>query len=138
MKTQFRNCLSEIVEALKNDNFQKTKKSAQTIQSETQLLGSLLYEQLTYEAESKNESEKQQAWRQYIAILTECVLIGYDKLEKEEDNRFWWKHLSHRRIDFSKDKQAILNFQEWLKMVIAREEGKLPAWEGIRIVQEQL
>jgi len=35
-------------------------------------------------------------------------------------------------------RSEILNLHTWLKIIIAREKGQLPAWEGIRIVREQL
>jgi len=35
------------------------------------------------------------------------------------------------------DRKAILCYYWWLQMVMARTEGKLPAWEGIRIVRER-
>jgi len=80
-----------------------------------------------------------QAWKKYTAKLAEC----YNELEKQKNNRPWWQRwLSRRRIDYNKnkqneDKQAILNLYWWLKFIMAREEGKLPAWEGIRIVRER-
>ena len=66
-----------------------------------------------------------QAWRKYTAKLAEFIWIGYIELEKIT------------KSDYGKNKQAILNLYWWLQLVMAREEGQLPAWEGIRIVQER-
>jgi len=134
---------NNLYQAIENNNFQEAKQLAQAMrESETnpaqQRLGTLLYELLTC-ATAKTFLEARQAWRQYLLSLTEYTLIGYDEREKEKDYRPWWKRwLSRqRKDDFSEDKQDILNLQGWLKIIMAREEGKLPAWEGIRIVREQ-
>ena len=37
-----------------------------------------------------------------------------------------------------KEKQKRFEAYWWLQTVMAREEGKLPAWEGIQIVREQV
>jgi hypothetical protein len=134
--------LTNIYQAIENNHFQEAKQLAQAMKSEThfeQRLGTLLYELLTC-ATATTSLEARQAWRQYLVSLTEYTLIGYDELEKEKDYRPWWKRwLSRcRKIDFSEDKQNLQNLQGWLKIIIAREQGKLPAWEGIRIVRETL
>jgi energy-coupling factor transporter ATP-binding protein EcfA2 len=135
--------LTNIYQAIENKNFQEAKQLAQAMKSEThfkQRLGTLLYELLTC-ATATTSLEARQTWRQYLVSLTEYTLIGYDELEKEKDYRPWWKRwLSRRRkIDFiSKDKQTIQNLHWWLQIIIAREQGELPAWEGIRIVRETL
>ena len=135
--------LTNIDQAIKAHHFQKAKRLAQILQqNETNLtqqrIGTLLYKLLTC-ATATTALEARQAWRQYFVSLTEYILVGYDEFEKEKDNRPWWKRgLSRRRqIDFSEEKQAILNLQEWLKIVMAREEGTLTAYEGIRIVRER-
>ena len=103
-----------------------------------QRVGTLLYKLLTC-ATATTALEARQAWRHYLVSLTEYAVLGYDKLENKTDNRPWWKRWFSRlrQSDFAEDKQDILNLQEWLKIVMAREAGKLPAWEGIRIVRER-
>jgi hypothetical protein len=78
-----------------------------------------------------------QAWRQYLAKFTEYNWIGYHELE--EHKRSWWQRwpLRRRRNDYSDEKQALLNFYWWLQIVIERQKGELPVWEGIRIVRER-
>lgn len=81
--------------------------------------------------------EARQAWRGYLLSLIEYALIGYDELEKQKHP--WWKRgLSrHRQTEFSEKKQGLLDLQDWLKIVMARETGTLSAYEGIRIVRER-
>ena len=47
-----------------------------------------------------------------------------------------FKKLWFNQSKKSMSKQSIKDFQ-WLQVVIAREEGNLPAWESIRLVLEQ-
>lgn len=37
---------------------------------------------------------------------------------------------------FERAERSILELYWWLQIIIAREEDKLPAWEGIRVVYE--
>lgn len=130
---------SDIYQAIVNHNLQKAKQLAQTMQKDItnpvqQRLGTLLYELLVC-VTATTFLEIRQAWRQYLVSLTEYALIGYDELEKQA----WWKRWLPRRRNknFREKKQATLNLQNGLKIVMAREQGKLPAWEGIRIVGEK-
>ena len=80
------------------------------------------------------------AWRKYTIKFLEQI---YSKIKNKP--HYYWDISNGQKtphmIDHSKilaaQEKAILNFQGWLKIIMAREEGKLPAWEGIRIVREQ-
>lgn len=70
-----------------------------------------------------------QAWRKYLSELLVSAYEGYNSLRS---SAFLWK----RSVTLQQN--AVLQFYWWLQIIIAREEGKLPAWEGIRVVREQL
>jgi hypothetical protein len=74
------------------------------------------------------------AWRQYAAYLVEYVVMGYEMLEKEE--RTWWQRL-RSKTSYQWEKHELAKLYTWLQIVIAREAGQLPAWEGIRVVRER-
>jgi len=76
--------------------------------------------------------ELRQAWRNFVAQITETILIGYNELEKRN------KRQLRSKSNYSEEKNLILRLQWWLRIIIAREEGKLDAWEGIRIVREYI
>jgi energy-coupling factor transporter ATP-binding protein EcfA2 len=76
------------------------------------------------------------AWRQYAACLAEYSVMGYQMLETGEHT--WWQRLLRRgKTSFHEDKRKLARLYSWLQIVIAREEGKLAAWEGIRVVRER-
>ncbi|RKZ73917.1 MAG: hypothetical protein DRR19_30565, partial [Candidatus Parabeggiatoa sp. nov. 1] len=132
--------LNSLYDAIKKpERFQAAEKIVQDMQAGSNVvlsrLKTLLHD-MRFVA-TATPVEARQAWRQYIAIVAESIWIGYDKLEKLE--RPGWKRWLFRRSqsDYCKDKQAILNLYWWLQIVMAREDGKLPAWEGIRIVRER-
>jgi energy-coupling factor transporter ATP-binding protein EcfA2 len=132
---------NDIYRAIKEGNLQAAKQFAQAIQTESnpaqQRLGTLLYILLDC-ATAITPLKARQALRKYLTKLAEYTWIGYNELEKQKDNRSWWQRwFSRRQIDYNEDRQALLNLYWWLQLVIAREEGQLPAWEGIRIVRER-
>lgn len=83
--------------------------------------------------------KQRQAWRRYIAYLAEYALFGYKELEKENDNRSWWQRLIlwKKGNNYIKEKEKFALLYMWAHIVNARQEGKLEAWESIRIVREQ-
>jgi len=89
---------------------------------------------------TSNLSEQRQAWQRYIDDLTEYTVIVYDTLEEMEGGRTWWQRLLLRwhkignYIYFSLLKYPLL--RAWIDITNARQEGKLPVWEGIRIVRD--
>jgi hypothetical protein len=82
---------------------------------------------------------QRQALRHYIALLLLYAWLGYEILEEEEKPRQWWRRWRPRRKkqDYTAEKDAVLVGYIWLQIVMQREEGRLPAWEGIRIVRER-
>jgi hypothetical protein len=97
--------------------------------------GNLLYELLAILTATTN-LEARQGWRRYLVKLTEYIWISYDKLEKKKWYS-WLQRLLGRKSNYNKEKQAILNLHWWLQIITLREQGELPAWEGIRIVREK-
>ncbi|MGD2086235.1 MAG: NACHT domain-containing protein [Candidatus Aminicenantes bacterium] len=87
----------------------------------------------------KNDSfaEFRQKIRDIAIILLEYAYDGLQLLHKTEWP--WWKlwlRFGHSKGKTHESQQEILDLHWFLRMVQAREEGKLPAWEGIRLVRE--
>lgn len=78
------------------------------------------------------------AQRRYAAYIIEYAYEGYEMLEKVK--RPWWQRLLRMpgEVNWEEVKQIALEVYWWLQIVRLRVEGKLEAWEGIRIVSEQV
>ncbi|MDM8557693.1 NACHT domain-containing protein [Candidatus Parabeggiatoa sp. HSG14] len=129
---------ADLVKAIEDKDFDTATQLAQAMQDKPhqQRLGTLLYEILSC-VTATTDLKARQAWRQYMARIAEYSWIGYNELEQLE-KPFWWKRwLFRRKVDYTEDKEAVLNLYWWLQVVMAREKGELPAWEGIRIVRER-
>ncbi len=75
---------------------------------------------------SNTDKESIIAYRKYLARIFEYIYIGFDEMEAKERNK-------------NKDaQQYALHLYIWSQLILARIEGKLPAWEGIRLVREQV
>ena len=131
---------TNIYNAIKEKDYQTAKNLIQAMQAESnpfkQRRGNLLYELLAIITATTN-LEARLAWRRYLVKLTEELWISYDELENEYRLSWWQRMRGHKSNDFTTEKQIILNFHWWLQIIILREQGKLPAWEGIRIVREK-
>jgi len=87
-------------------------------------------------------SELKRAERQFASHVFECATLALFK--QQAGNKFpwwrrWWKLRKVAYPDMKKyenEQEFFMQMSWWLKIVIARENGLLPAWEGIRIVQE--
>jgi hypothetical protein len=77
-----------------------------------------------------SDSEMRRAWRVYAAHICTYAWVGYGMLEKQ----LW---LPRGRANYTEEKQLMQDTYWWLQIVLMREAGELPAWEGIRIVREQ-
>jgi hypothetical protein len=77
--------------------------------------------------------------RHYTALLLLSAWVGYEMLEEERGSRQWWRRWWPRQkhTDYTAEKDAVLVGYIWLEIVMQREEGTLPAWEGIRLVRER-
>jgi energy-coupling factor transporter ATP-binding protein EcfA2 len=81
--------------------------------------------------------EYRQASRNFAMNLLEYFYEGFQWSGKRE--RPWWKPWRRFRrsiYNTEKLKQDVLDLYWSLRLVQAREAGKLPAWEGIRLVRE--
>jgi hypothetical protein len=89
-------------------------------------------------AVAENPIEMRAAQRRYAACVFEYSYEGHVMLEKVE--RPWWQRLLRIRgkVNWEAGKQLALEAYWWLQIVRLREEGKLDAWEGIRIVRERV
>lgn len=101
----------------------------------------LLINDLLLSVTALTYSAWRQARRRYTAHMVEFAYRG--SVEAANTNTFsrWRRRLRVFRradADVEESQQAILNIHWWLQIVMAREEGKLSAWEGIRVVREQV
>ncbi len=114
---------STLLTLIEKNDFEKAQQLAQDKQGESkpniQRMGALLNDLLSC-ATAKNLLELRQAWRKYVVRITETIWVGYNE-----------------KLDYSEEIKLILNLHWRLKIILAREEGQLHAWEGIRIVRER-
>jgi hypothetical protein len=99
-------------------------------------LANLLVDELTL-ITAGTASMARQAQRQYVARFTEYI---YSIVVESMDSPWWRRWRRARRVVESRDadRRALLEYYWWLQIVMAREAGALPAWEGIRIVQKPM
>jgi len=96
-----------------------------------------------------------QTFRKYVVHLLEYAWIGLNELEKEKLEKekkeeivihqwwqFWKRHSPKvkktnylEKTDYLEKEQRILENYWQLKIIEARADGELPAWEGIRLVR---
>lgn len=123
--------------AIDRNDFQAAQQMAQAMQTDPipvrQQLGKLLDELLAH-ATATNSMSLRQALRKYAALVAEMIFNHYNELEQQHSQHFWSRR---HQSDYHRKKKLILNLHWWLRVVIAREEGQLPAWEGIRLVRER-
>jgi hypothetical protein len=83
-----------------------------------------------------------EALRKFTLALAACIFEyvyeGCEILEKEE--RPWWRKWIgiRRETEWGEKKRIALEAYWWLQIVRLREAVELEAWEGIRIVREQV
>jgi len=73
-------------------------------------------------------SEWKRAYRRFVACIAEYAYEGYGLLEKD----------ANQLNMYARQKKLIASLHWRLLILNAREEGKLPTWEGIRIVCERI
>jgi hypothetical protein len=91
-------------------------------------------------AEAETPLAALQAQRKYVALMLEYACSGFRESRKARLNMFI-APLSRSSKKLIGEKLLRARFEElywWLRIVIARADGDLPAWEGIRVVREQV
>jgi energy-coupling factor transporter ATP-binding protein EcfA2 len=105
----------------------------------TQLLNDILAT-----ATTQTELSMRQTQRKYAMHMLEYAYIGI-RAKQSHNHVAWWRRLLyvHKEDDAeTKPEQERLEMDVselywWLQVIMAREDGTLSAWEGIRIVREQ-
>jgi len=125
-----------IYAALYKNDLSAAQQIAKTMQNEVeparQRLGILLDNLLAF-ALATHSLSLRQALRKYTVELTQALWTRLNELEQQEKKPSLWQRYPSQ---YAKEKKLILNLHWWLRVVIAREEGQLPAWEGIRLVRD--
>ena len=86
--------------------------------------------------QAETPSALRQTGRQYVTHLLEYIWVGYERLSRSPEPPWYLRWLSRRSNLYNpRERQAVLELYWWLHIVMAREQGTLPAWEGIRIVR---
>ena len=84
--------------------------------------------------------ECRQTSRNFALRILESIYDGLQLLKKlKEEKRLWsepWKKFRRLMDDAEKMKQDVLDLYWSLRIIQEREAGKLPGWEGIRLVRE--
>lgn len=106
----------------------------------TQLLNDILAA-----ATAQTELAVRQTQRKYAVHMLEYAYVGI-RVKQSPDHVAWWQRLLyvHKEEDDAQPKPEqdrlemdVSELYWWLQVIMARENGSLPAWEGIRIVGEQ-
>jgi hypothetical protein len=87
-----------------------------------------------------DKTKARQAFRKTITEFFKGVYTTYPETEKLR-LRSGWMQFSRKRVKntlVEEQKQWVFEAYWSFQTVIAREDGKLPAWEGIQIVREQV
>lgn len=125
-----------IYAALYKNDLPTAQQIAKAMQSDTELarqrLGILLDNLLAF-ALAIHSLSLRQALRKYTVELTQAIWTRLNKLEQQQKPSLWQRYPTL----YAKEKKLILNLHWWLRVIIAREEGQLSAWEGIRLVRER-
>ncbi len=102
-----------------------------------QRLASLVQTLLHYIQTPK--AQKRAAWQQYLAQLNALLWQGYQCLEQaQQKQQKWWLFNATQRPTVANDQQVLADSYWWMQMVIARQQGRLPCWETLRVVREGL
>jgi energy-coupling factor transporter ATP-binding protein EcfA2 len=98
------------------------------------LLANLLADKLALN-NARTASNARRMQRQHVARLAEYLYLLMAESTAFPWWRSWWR-VSRVVVSRDTDQQAMLETYWWLQIVMAREAGALPAWEGIRIVRK--
>jgi hypothetical protein len=105
----------------------------------TQLLNDILAA-----ATAQTELDLRQTQRKYAMHMLEYAYVGI-RVRQSHNHVAWWQRLLHiHKEDEAETKPEqerlemdVSELYWWLQVIMAREDGNLSAWEGIRIVREQ-
>ncbi len=117
----------KIVKALEGYDWDEAERLTRILQTASDVFivrrATLLIDLITVAKAAKANRffEWRRAYRQYAAHLAEYAYIGYKEWNTQK---------------YAEEMQIMVDLYWWAQIVMAREEGKLPAWEGIRIVAE--
>lgn len=129
--------------AIRSGNLSKAARQLQSIQTNSgtsiSRIGALLSDTLAAVNANTPLTIRRAQWRYTIRLLA-YTYLGLEKWRGLAAPSGWRRLLRRRKGGdaIEEAQQATLELYWWLQIVLAREEGKLPAWEGIRIVRESV
>ncbi|MBF0608159.1 MAG: hypothetical protein SFH39_05060 [Candidatus Magnetobacterium sp. LHC-1] len=109
----------------------------------------VLLEDVLYIVISDTDKELIIANRKYASHIFEYIYIVLDEV-KCSVAQLWWKQVLWKLVlwtrllgikgksTYEDQQQIALSLFLWNQLTLARIEGKLPAWEGIRLVREHV
>ncbi|HEY0544294.1 MAG TPA: SUMF1/EgtB/PvdO family nonheme iron enzyme [Pyrinomonadaceae bacterium] len=105
-------------------------------QQESRLIS--LVDDLVREDPKETASERRFRQRRLTAELFEDLNGSFKntRLEKAKSNWFQTLRFGKLKSRAKNSAEGILGVYWWLRIVVARKEGKLPAWEGVRLIRE--
>ncbi|KJU86091.1 signal transduction protein with Nacht domain protein [Candidatus Magnetobacterium bavaricum] len=88
---------------------------------------------------SNTDKELIIALRKYASRIFEYIYISLGEIGHDVAQPWWKRALRIKsRNAYEYNQQAALSLYLWSQLTTARVEGKLPAWEGIRLVREHV
>ncbi len=135
--------LNPILDTIEREGFFNTTGSSQETKDDSEAIVEWLNE-LSNDALAAAGADSvlaaRQSQRNYLALFLEKAYLELEKMEELNVISVLQRALrrrkqSHQPISIRKE---VLRLYWWLQIVMARERGILPCWEGIRIVREKV
>ena len=100
------------------------------------LLGAILKLLQKTDQASFNVAAWRKAMSEYVCLLAEYMWLGLQEIRQADKKQGWFGRLTGKtsnikKLNAAEDYARRLYWQ--MKVLLLREEGKLPAWEGIRL-----
>lgn len=133
----------KLLNLLGQGEFTAAKRRADTLAKRTDAderrTGALLAHLIDY-LSSKTQKARRRALLHYAAHLTRYAWLASHDSRPHKSPPWYRRHLLRPSIKSElngRNSRMVLNLHLWLHMIIARQAGTLPAWEGLRLVRQR-
>jgi len=89
-------------------------------------------------ADARTSLAAQIARQECQLFILECVYFGFEQMKQKSEDKWWLRLFTVKGPDIESEQASILNLYWYLQVLMQRKAGRLRAWEGIRIVREQI